>query len=227
KEIILPSFVEVDLSGTDDASIFDTCPLKIYNHLDPQLRQFHNPQYNPKACWGVIYNDHDTKYIADPWIILPSEEPFRCDIIESQCSNGISFSSNESYLHMQIYETGEREQHSPMKSSSLPSSRDERPNVFILLLDSVSSHMSKRSLPQSLAYLKAELGAVQMEFLNKLGRNSRPNAFPLFFGKSDEGGSRALVGQPPIKPDWDHRKKCKEYLDKYSYDLEEYRLHGY
>ncbi|KAK6013269.1 hypothetical protein OSTOST_21473, partial [Ostertagia ostertagi] len=119
----------VDLSGTDDASIFDTCPLKIYNHLDPQLRQFHNPQYNPKAgCtlyepltilengtlrttekakgYKCIYNDHDTKYIADPWIILPSEEPFRCDIIESQCSNGISFSSNESYLHMQIYETG-------------------------------------------------------------------------------------------------------------------------
>ncbi|KAK5970380.1 hypothetical protein GCK32_015218, partial [Trichostrongylus colubriformis] len=136
-----------------------------------------------------IYNDHDVQYKADPWVILPSNETFKCDIIESQCSNGNMFSSNESYLHMQIYEAG--------------------------------------SLPQSLAYLKAEHGAVQMEFLNKLGINSRPNAFALFFGKTEEAGSRTLVGRPPIKADWDRRKKCREYIDKLPYELEQYRLRGY
>ncbi|KAK5979038.1 hypothetical protein GCK32_020550, partial [Trichostrongylus colubriformis] len=91
---------------------------------------------------------------------------------------------------------------------------DALPHVYILLLDSVSSFMAKRSLPQSLAYLKAEHGAIQMEFLNKLGINSRPNAFALFFGKTEEAGSRTLVGQPPIQADWDRRKKCREYIDK-------------
>ncbi|KAK5969794.1 hypothetical protein GCK32_021625 [Trichostrongylus colubriformis] len=66
-----------------------------------------------------------------------------------------------------------------------------------------------------------------MEFMNKVGKNSRPNGFSLFFGKSVEGGSRALVGLPPIIPDWNSTEKCNEYLDEYSYDLKEYRLSGY
>ncbi|VDO39336.1 unnamed protein product, partial [Haemonchus placei] len=272
------TIIEVATNTKNNISIFDTCPLTVYDHLDPQLRQFHNPRYNPMAgctpyipltvlengkiratekaegyecsasycfiesfsvphrlrmatsntsltgrypkppkqlppCFtrrkldrspgfgasprgqGVrrrlkcIYNDHDTKYIADPWIILPSNETFKCDIVESQCSNGNFFYGNESYLHMQIYE-------------------DE-------------------SLPHTLAYLKMEHGAIQMEFLNKLGYNSRPNAIALFFGRTEEGGSRDLVGQPPLYFDWDSTKMCKEYLDDLPYELEEYRKLGY
>ncbi|XGW07772.1 hypothetical protein V3C99_010710 [Haemonchus contortus] len=163
-----------------------------------------------------IYNDHDTKYIADPWIILPSNETFKCDIVESQCSNGNFFYGNESYLHMQIYE------------DEVPKTAvDDRPHVYIVILDAVSSFMAKRSLPHTLAYLKMEHGAIQMEFLNKLGYNSRPNAIALFFGKTEEGGSRDLVGQPPLYFDWDSTKMCKEYLDDLPYELEEYRKLGY
>nr|CDJ81263.1 Protein of unknown function DUF229 domain containing protein [Haemonchus contortus] len=66
-----------------------------------------------------------------------------------------------------------------------------------------------------------------MEFLNKLGYNSRPNAIALFFGRTEEGGSRDLVGQPPLYFDWDSTKMCKEYLDDLPYELEEYRKLGY
>ncbi|KAK5984781.1 hypothetical protein GCK32_020825 [Trichostrongylus colubriformis] len=66
--------------------------------------------------------------------------------------------------------------------SSANVSVDDRPNVYILLLDAVSSLQAKRSLPRTLAYLKTELDAVQMEFMNKVGKNSRPNGFSLFFG---------------------------------------------
>ncbi|KAK6052477.1 hypothetical protein COOONC_10020 [Cooperia oncophora] len=267
---ILESPAEVVLNISVNVSIFDNCPLIVFDHLDPQLLRFHNPDYNPKtgctpyepltvleegllrttekaegyecsaSCdilsrnlsipripsrlsyrilsqqYRCLYNDHDSKYNADPWINLPSNETFRCDIIESQCSNGNLFSNNESYLHTQIYETG---------SQKLQD--DERPHVYILLLDSVSSFMAKRSLPKTLQYLKTELDAVQMEFLNKVAHNSRPNAFPLFLGKTIEGGSRALVGLPPIKVDLDDYGNCNKYLDKYSYELEEYRLSGY
>lgn len=41
-----------------------------------------------------------------------------------------------------------------------------------------------RGLPKTIAYLKDHMGAVQMEFLNKVGINSRPNGFPLMFGET-------------------------------------------
>ncbi|KAK5972117.1 hypothetical protein GCK32_019593 [Trichostrongylus colubriformis] len=43
------TFAEFELVVTNNTSIFDTCPLKLYDHLDPQLLPFHNPQYNPTA----------------------------------------------------------------------------------------------------------------------------------------------------------------------------------
>ncbi|KAJ1345603.1 hypothetical protein KIN20_000176 [Parelaphostrongylus tenuis] len=42
--------------------------------------------------------------------------------------------------------------------------------------------MAKRSLPKTIAHLKS-IGGVQMEFLNKVGDNSKANGFPLVFGK--------------------------------------------
>uniref|UniRef100_A0A0K0D359 DUF2201 domain-containing protein n=1 Tax=Angiostrongylus cantonensis TaxID=6313 RepID=A0A0K0D359_ANGCA len=56
-----------------------------------------------------------------------------------------------------------------------------KPDVYMFILDSTSSFMAKRSLPKTIAYLKS-IGGVQMEFLNKVGDNSRPNGFPLAFG---------------------------------------------
>lgn len=236
-------YIHVDLNVSRNVSIFDTCPLMMYDPLDEQLRRFHYPGHNPKAgCTPYVpitvlengtvrtterakgyscrarclWNDHDRRYISDHWRKLPTNETFRCDMVETECSSGILFTNQESYIHVQIYEKRDGNER-----------KNERPHLYILLLDSVSSFMAKRALPKTLQYLEDELGAVQMEFLNKLGRNSRPNAFPLFFGKSVEPGSRALVGEPPLVPDWDNNEKCREYLDEYSYVLEEYRKSGY
>ncbi|EYC32501.1 hypothetical protein Y032_0003g1616 [Ancylostoma ceylanicum] len=100
-------------------------------------------------------------------------------------------------------------------------------DVYVLIMDSVSSYMAKRSLPKTIKYLEKEMGAVQMEFLNKIGYNSRPNGFALAFGKSIEGGSRALVGLPPLVPDWNGTQICHEHLDNYSYYLFDYEKEGY
>ncbi|RCN41937.1 hypothetical protein ANCCAN_12097 [Ancylostoma caninum] len=94
-------------------------------------------------------------------------------------------------------------------------------------MDSVSSFMAKRSLPKTIRYLKKQMGAVQMEFLDKVGYNSRPNGFALAFGKSIEGGSRDLVGLPPLLPDWNITEICHSYLDNYSYYLFDYEEEGY
>ncbi|XGW07771.1 hypothetical protein V3C99_010709 [Haemonchus contortus] len=233
-EEILTFGAEVFLNSSANISIFDKCPLIIYDHLDPQILKFHHPNVNTKAnckeykpltilvngtlqIAKCLFNDRDRYYIATPWIQLPSNETFECDIIESRClPDGGFFKNEHSFIHMQIYE-----------NDSLISSVDSRPHVYILILDSVSSAMAKRALPETLAYLKTELQAVQMEFYDKVAHNSKPNAFPLFFGKSIEGGSRAFFGLPPLIPDWNETEICIEYLDKYSYELEEYRQSGY
>ncbi|WKX96940.1 hypothetical protein Q1695_012969 [Nippostrongylus brasiliensis] len=194
-------------------SVFDTCPLFIPDHLAPELRQFHFP--------GCLHNDQDIAYKAEPWVKIPSKDAFKCDIIETECRNGVFFGDQQSHMHMQIYEKCTRS----APSNERPT--DDRPHFYVVVLDSVSSSMIKRSLPRTLKYLEARLNAVQMEFLNKVGFNSRPNAFPMAFGKSVEGGSRAAVGFPPLKSDWDDQQKCNEYLDDYSFFLEEYRLDGY
>ncbi|KIH58055.1 hypothetical protein ANCDUO_11745, partial [Ancylostoma duodenale] len=163
-------YIPVDLYINQSDSIFNTCELILYNHLDPELLEFHYPEYNPKqncspyepitvlkdakvnvtekaqgySCRArCLYNNRDLKYIADSWVKVPSVKIFECDIVETDCDPPTLLGSKESFIHSQIYE--------------------------------------KKALPLSLAYLKEELGAVQMEFLNKVGYNTRPNAFPLFF----------------------------------------------
>ncbi|KIH52576.1 hypothetical protein ANCDUO_17321, partial [Ancylostoma duodenale] len=226
-------YIPVDLYINQSDSIFNTCELILYNHLDPELLEFHYPGYNPKqncspyepitvlndakvnvtekaegySCKArCLYNNRDLKYIADSWIKVPSDKIFECDIVETDCDPPTLLGSKESFIHSQIYEKG----------------------VVFTLTFGLSSELYYIVFElKRLTKFQEELGAVQMEFLNKIGYNTRPNAFPLFFGKYFEGASRALVGLPPLVSDWNSEEKCGEYLDKYSYYLEEYRKTGY
>ncbi|VDP11600.1 unnamed protein product [Heligmosomoides polygyrus] len=224
------------------SSVFDTCPLIHYNHLDKELLPFYWPGYNPMAnckeyksitvlvdgnvklrnkdsnhkCKArCLFPKGDRLYITEEWISLPTDDLFECDVVETECvDNGVV----ESFLHTQIYEKIDDERE--VRNGSVP-------DVYLLIIDSASSFMMKRSIPKTIAYLKEHFGAVQMEFLNKIGDNSRPNGFPLMFGKSIEGGSRDLVGLPPLVPDWNDTKICAEPLDRYPYILSEYSKAGY
>lgn len=221
-------------------NVLDTCPLQIIDPLSPELLRFHTPEernskkhckkYKPltfveggyvhvrndtaeTSCTArCIYPKKDSNVIQGDFVELPSEKLFECDVIHTVCKKG---NVPERYLHLQIFED---------KGSS-STKKDLLPNVYILILDSVSNFMAKRSLPKTLEYLKEEHGAVQMEFLNKVGDNSRPNGFPLVFGKSVQKVGR--VGRPADPPDWDNEKVCKEWLDKYPYHLNEYKKKGY
>ncbi|KIH49100.1 hypothetical protein ANCDUO_20826, partial [Ancylostoma duodenale] len=45
--------------------------------------------------------------------------------------------------------------------------------------------------------------------------------------KSIEGGNRAFIGLPALKPDWNYRTMCQQYLDNYDYHLHQFEAHGY
>ncbi|KAL6729464.1 hypothetical protein Aduo_000514 [Ancylostoma duodenale] len=217
---------------TDDFAILDTCPLKVIDPLSPELLQFHTPDFNPKENCTIykpltklkngtvvvldenkkciarcLFHETESKFDRGRFILLPSDNIFECDVVETNCED-------QSYMHLQIHESDVREEDSkPL------------PNVYLLILDSVSNFMAKRSLPKTLAFLKEEMDAVEMEFLNKVGDNSRPNGFPMVFGKSIVKVSR--VNRPAELPDWNIDEICYKYMDEYPYYLEEYRKKGY
>ncbi|WKX98683.1 hypothetical protein Q1695_013958 [Nippostrongylus brasiliensis] len=236
------SISEIDVPVTKDQksfSVFDTCPLIIFNHLDKELLPFYHPEYNPKKVYSpiteviagqvrvrenntdfkckarcILYKERDKGYLTSDWLALPTDKVFMCDIIETECvtKNG----QMESFLHSQIYET-----------ENIKKSSGFKHDVYIIIIDSASSLMMKRSFPRTLEYLKSSMGAVQMEFLNKVGDNSRPNGFPLTFGRSIEGGSRDLVGLPPLIPDWNNDEICAKVIDDYPYHMFQYGKMGY
>ncbi|VDL64428.1 unnamed protein product [Nippostrongylus brasiliensis] len=184
------SISEIDVPVTKDQksfSVFDTCPLIIFNHLDKELLPFYHPEYNPKKNCKVY--SPITEVIAGQVRVRENNTDFKCKARK--------------------------------KSSGF------KHDVYIIIIDSASSLMMKRSFPRTLEYLKSSMGAVQMEFLNKVGDNSRPNGFPLTFGRSIEGGSRDLVGLPPLIPDWNNDEICAKVIDDYPYHMFQYSKMGY
>ncbi|VDL73102.1 unnamed protein product [Nippostrongylus brasiliensis] len=174
-----------------NSSIFSRCNLTVFDHLHPTILPFHHPGYNPlsncqplpplvqlqkgritmlEASEGfrcVLHGD-ESYYRFGDWVPLPTSANFSCDIVESDCWAGLR---RISQMHSQIFE---QSIHKPDNIA--------RPDVILIILDSVSSSMAKRSLPKSIKFLKEEMQATQMEFLNTIADYSKPNGFALAFG---------------------------------------------
>ncbi|VDP18107.1 unnamed protein product [Heligmosomoides polygyrus] len=71
------------------------------------------------------------------------------------------------------------------------------------------------------------MGAVEFRKFNKVGLNSRPNAFPLLMGKTIEMVTRKPMNMPSVQPDWSYNEHCKRYLDDEPYIPLEYEKLGY
>ncbi|EGT53873.1 hypothetical protein CAEBREN_14966 [Caenorhabditis brenneri] len=99
------------------------------------------------------------------------------------------------------------------------------PNVFIFTIDSMNTGMARRFLPKFLSYFESELKGVEFPFVNKVGENSQPNGFPLWFGKSIETG--VIENWKEVKPDWNATEHCATYLDNSTHIFKEFKDLGY
>ncbi|KAI6230011.1 hypothetical protein M3Y99_01109500 [Aphelenchoides fujianensis] len=137
----------------------------------------------------------------------------QCDVFDVQCTLvGIV---TYKFLHVQIHEQPPPKEKPPAGS----------PDVHIVLLDSVSTSQFTRSMPLTTHFLRTEMDAVFFPYANKIGLNSRPNAYGFLIGERAE----VLPANPWGKgsPHGRSSQLCKQPLDKENVILYDYRNRGY
>uniref|UniRef100_A0A1I7S5N3 Sulfatase domain-containing protein n=2 Tax=Bursaphelenchus xylophilus TaxID=6326 RepID=A0A1I7S5N3_BURXY len=122
-----------------------------------------------------------------------------CEVVEVNCTTGNETTYH--YLHVQLIEKPPKPVKSPANAS----------NVFIVLIDSISTDHFKRALPQTRLYLERFHGAVTFNYLNKIGLNTRPNAYAFLLNEIPEslpGASGKFVGR--------EKEICQSPLDNFT-----------
>jgi hypothetical protein len=149
----------------------------------------------------------------------------RCDVFDVQCRAGENVTYK--FLHSQIYES---EGGSPKNNPA--------PDVHIIVVDSVSMSQFFRSMPITTHYLRTEMDAVIFPYLNKVGLNSRPNAYGFLMGESFESdliclfaGERAEALPPnPWGKENVHGRSaelCANALDRENFIIYDFQRRGY
>ncbi|KAI6220930.1 hypothetical protein M3Y99_01575600 [Aphelenchoides fujianensis] len=136
-----------------------------------------------------------------------------CDVFEVQCTL-LGFVTYK-FLHMQIHEQPPPEVKPPAGSS----------DVHMLLLDSVSMSQFFRSMPKTTEFLRKEMDAVVFPFANKVGVNSRPNAYGFLVGERAENSLPNPWGTEQLGGRLD--ELCGQPMEKENVVFFDYRNGGY
>ncbi|KHJ97895.1 hypothetical protein OESDEN_02121 [Oesophagostomum dentatum] len=100
-------------------------------------------------------------------------------------------------------------------------------NVYVVLLDSHSSNQGTRNLPKTMHFLEKSMQAISFPYINKVGRNSMPNAVAMWFGKRMEKVDGKPFNLPDTKADWTFDSFCHRYIDNETFIFKEFSAEGY
>ena len=187
--------------------LFDHCELRELDPWDATIRQYLNPNVNSmKNCkptvnpisklidgqlfiyensmyrtcsYRCLLPKSDYELIYGKWITIQNGTRPECDIIEVNCARinrkgKFKPFTDYQYLHAQIFRKDKpKEVKDPL----------DKPNVHIILFDSVSESQFIRSMPKTRQILREHYDAFSFRHLNKIGLNSRPNGFAFLTGK--------------------------------------------
>ncbi|KAH7710971.1 Protein K03A11.4, partial [Aphelenchoides avenae] len=183
------------------------CKLPNLDPLDASILKFLDPTYNPLADCNVTFvpmtrvrngrieliaeSSNGTKgcefrchYPKDDynsrlgeWSDISNTPD--CDVIEVRCLDGSGNVTYE-YVHAQIFVPRPTAE-ATTASRAVEQNPRRPPDVHLFILDSVSATQFMRSMPKTLRFLEEEMGAINFRHVSKVGMNSRPNAYAMFF----------------------------------------------
>ncbi|KAK0412907.1 hypothetical protein QR680_006473 [Steinernema hermaphroditum] len=172
----------------------------------------------------------DWEHVKGPWENITTFKA-TCDVVEVACGLDLNH-TDYNFLHTQIYERPD-DTHYWLHSENLTevpgrktTNHHERPNVYLLVFDSTSTSEFVRSMSRTLYLMKEQHQAVIFKYMNKVGINSRPNAWSLAFGKQIyELGKNPYTDE--IFPDLNHTMNCRTANDDENYWMHRFRDLGY
>ncbi|KAK6050229.1 hypothetical protein COOONC_12266 [Cooperia oncophora] len=172
-------------------------------------------EVSKKLSFSCIEYAGDNHYTMGAWSPI-NDTVFNCDFVETHCKSG---NETRRYIHMQIAE---------QKSATDKNLDPQRnPDVVLMVIDSVASTQFIRGLPRTVNFLLHGMEAIEFRKFNKVGSNSRPNAFPALVGKTTEAIVRKPMNLPTIPADLTYDQYCRRYLDNESYVPLMYKKAGY
>uniref|UniRef100_A0A0R3RXM6 DUF229 domain containing protein n=1 Tax=Elaeophora elaphi TaxID=1147741 RepID=A0A0R3RXM6_9BILA len=123
--------------------------------------------------YRCLYKDGEKNFKSGKWFKMAKNTTYfeNCDFIETHCMEGNTTTFR--YIHIQV-------KRSPQK---IFQKEDElHPGVFIFILDSTSFSSGMRTIVKTNQVLRQFYDATTFYYHNKVGPNSRPNAFAIFSG---------------------------------------------
>uniref|UniRef100_A0A7E4WAP5 Sulfatase N-terminal domain-containing protein n=1 Tax=Panagrellus redivivus TaxID=6233 RepID=A0A7E4WAP5_PANRE len=191
---------------------------------------------NIQCWWRCLLPKDDYNYEAKPWNKLTNGSVPECDIVETNCRENVLKSDDEmkkakkgdsKYKEKTYYEFLHAQAYRNTTSESAEKPKEvKKPDVHIILFDSVSESQFIRSMPKTRHYLREYYDAVSFRYLNKIGVNSRPNGLALLMGKA-----LYPIKQSPMsvgyESDFVNKSDCNKGLDSEQFISFQYQEAGY
>uniref|UniRef100_A0A7E4UYT3 Sulfatase domain-containing protein n=1 Tax=Panagrellus redivivus TaxID=6233 RepID=A0A7E4UYT3_PANRE len=229
---------------------FDHCELPRLNPWDSSITRFLRPDDKPKPCkptvkqltklengtlttenldkvtacaYRCLYpiNDYDLRY--GDWINITDPITPDCDVMETKCFDKMitrpSYKPFYQFMHAQVYRN---ETADPVETEEKPNV----PDVYVVIIDSVSHSAFVRTLPRTYHELMANYEAIQFPHLNKVSLNSRPNALAMFLGKSNRDIEKSPISAG-YTSDFQNNSDCRQPLDNDQWIGNRFKAAGY
>uniref|UniRef100_A0A0K0F409 Sulfatase domain-containing protein n=1 Tax=Strongyloides venezuelensis TaxID=75913 RepID=A0A0K0F409_STRVS len=191
--------------------------------------KFFNPTVTCK--YQCNYPDGELKITVGKWRNINRAKP-DCDVFEVQCTT--TFWPHILLFQDLYFQVAKKKIKKPEKITFLKESYNitninNKYNVHLIVIDSVSYYMAKRGLENTIDYLEKEYSASLFKMNNKIGLNSRPNAHGFLLNRRINS-LRNFLNIEKVKPsDYITIRKndCDEYLDDQPFIINYYRQLNY
>ncbi|VDM58175.1 unnamed protein product [Angiostrongylus costaricensis] len=196
------------------SDVFDTCPFELPDPWDSTILKYVDVKYGfLKDCAPNITLQPITE-LKNATVIIKEHEGFSC---EARCINYVDDSNYEATGWKSI-------EKNEFKCDFVETSCKSNSTTNRFIHTQISE---QTALPRTVNFLLHGMEAIEFRKFNKVGSNSRPNAFVTLLGKTTEAVVRTQMKLQTIEADLTYKQLCKQYLDDYPYIPLEYMKAGY